>query len=178
MQQYFLSGNYNTDLIKGLMNGWMKYKLSLAAKLQQRAPRWLWGLICDVWSERRYGRTDWWEVRGGSQNSLVTEATEQQRGWSCTSCCVCVYRSTELPEGGAAVPWMGGGLLDFVRVFRERGRTLHTPPAYGHAVRMWAGEGDPSSWPFYAFLGIVAVVFWGKEETCVILESWCFLGPQ
>lgn len=109
MQQYFLSGNYNTDLIKGLMNGWMKYKLSLAAKLQQRAPRWLWGLICDVWSERRYGRTDWWEVRGGSQNSLVTEATEQQRGWSCTSCCVCVYRSTELPEGGAAVPWMGGG---------------------------------------------------------------------
>lgn len=40
----------------------------------------------------------------------------------------------------------GGLLLDLVRVFRERGRRhMHTPPAYGHAVRMRAGEGDPSS---------------------------------
>lgn len=58
--------------------------------------------------------------------------------------CMCVCRSTGLPEGGA-VPSMGGVLLDLVRVFRVRGRArAHTQPALGRAVRMRADE-DPSS---------------------------------
>lgn len=121
---------------EGLKRDWIIYKRPFAANLYRVwAPGWLWALICDsAWRERRYERTDWWGVKGGSQNSLVTKATEEQRGWSCTppAACVCVIvrvcvcvRALDCLREERCCSWWGS-VAGPVRVFRVRAGHAHT----------------------------------------------------
>lgn len=160
-------------MIKGLKRDSLKYKLSLAAKLQHVwATGWFWALICDECGERKTIRENRLMRSERRQPELL--GNQSHRGTEGLvlhpSCCVCVCvrvsvcvseHWTAWGRSGAAVD--GGVLLDLVHVLRVWAEHTHTTCALLCSQNV-SRRRRPYIRNFLRVLGIVAVcpftLFW------------------